>query len=84
MVVDPKGELYAITSDYRRTVSDVIVLNPFNVLDFGSDGFNPLDTLDPKSPTFYDDAAALGEALIQVEGNDPHWGESRKACSSRC
>lgn len=76
VVVDPKGELYAITSDYRRTVSDVYVLNPFNVLGFGSDGFNPLSALDPSSPNFYDDAAALGEALIEVQGNDPHWSES--------
>lgn len=76
VVVDPKGELCAITSDYRRTIGDVVILNSFNVLGLGSDGFNPLAALDPKSPTFYDDAAALGEALIKVEGNDPHWGES--------
>jgi len=77
VVIDPKGELAAVTADYRRTVGDVVMLNPFNVLGLGSAGFNPLATLNPKSPeTFYDDAAALGEALIRIEGNDPHWGES--------
>ena len=76
VVVDPKGELYAITLDYRRTVSDVYVLNSFNVLGFGSDGFNPLAALDPNSLNFYDDAAALGEALIKSSDKDPHWGES--------
>jgi type IV secretion system protein VirD4 len=81
VVVDPKGELFAITSDYRRTVSDVVVLNPFKVLGFGSNGFNPLAALDPRpdSPNFYDDAAALGEALIEIQGNDPHWSESARS-----
>ncbi len=76
VVVDPKGELAAVTADYRRTVGDVVMLNPFNVLGLGSAGFNPLASLDPKAANFYDDAAALGEALIRIEGKDPHWGES--------
>lgn len=76
VVIDPKGELAAVTADYRRTVSDVVMLNPFNVLGLGSAGFNPLAALDPDSPYFYDDAAALGEALIRLESKDPHWSES--------
>ena len=76
VVVDPKGELAAVTADYRRTVSEVIMLNPFDVLGLGSAGFNPLAALDPQSPYFYDDAAALGEALIRMVSKDPHWSES--------
>ena len=76
VVFDPKGELAAITADYRSTVSNVVFLNPFNVLGLGSSGFNPPTALDPKSPCFYDDAAALGEALIRMESKDPHWTES--------
>ena len=76
VVIDPKGELCAVTADYRRTVGDVVILNPFDVLGLGSDGFNPLAALDPDSPNFYDDAAGLGEALIQVEGSEPHWSQS--------
>jgi type IV secretion system protein VirD4 len=76
VVIDPKGELAAVTADYRRTVSDVVMLNPFDVLGLGSAGFNPLAALDPQSPYFYDEAAALGEALIKLEGKDPHWSES--------
>lgn len=76
IVIDPKGELAAVTADYRRTVGDVILLNPFDVLGLGSAGFNPLAGLDPDSSTFYDDAAALGEALIKIESKDPHWSES--------
>jgi type IV secretion system protein VirD4 len=75
IVIDPKGELAAVTADYRRTVGDVVMLNPFNVLGLGSAGFNPLAALNSKS-NFYDDAAALGEALISIEGVDPHWSQS--------
>ena len=32
VVIDPKGELAAVTADYRRTVSEVVMLNPFDVL----------------------------------------------------
>jgi len=74
--LDPKGELCSVTQDYRRSIGDVVILNPFNVLGFGSAGFNPLAALDPASPNFYDDAAALGEALISIEGVDPHWSQS--------
>src|SRR5580693_8186010 len=76
VVIDPKGELAAVTADYRRTLGDVVMLNPFDVLGLGSAGFNPLAALDPDSPNFFDDAAALGEALIKIEGKDPHWPES--------
>lgn len=77
IVIDPKGELCAVTQKFRREVGEVVILNPFNVLGLGSNGFDPLALLDPDNPdTFYDDAAALGEALIRVEGKDPHWGES--------
>ena len=76
VVIDPKGELAAVTAAFRRTVGDVVMLNPFNVLGLGSAGFNPLAALDPAAATFYDDAAALGEALIKIESKDSHWSES--------
>jgi type IV secretion system protein VirD4 len=76
IVIDPKGELASVTADYRRSLGDVVMLNPFNVLGLGSAGFNPLAALDPASANFYDDAAALGEALISIEGIDPHWSQS--------
>jgi type IV secretion system protein VirD4 len=96
IVVDPKGELAAVTLKHRHRLRghDVKILDPFGKLHeavkdrpdlYGyliengltvSAGFNPLAVLDPKSPTFYDDAAAIGEALIKVEGKEPHWSES--------
>ena len=39
-------------------------------------GYNPLRSLDPNSPSFTDDASALAEALIRIQGNEPHWSES--------
>src|ERR1700722_17782246 len=52
IVIDPKGELAAVTADYRRTIGDVVMLNPFGVLGLDSEGFNPLAALDPQSPVF--------------------------------
>lgn len=95
IVIDPKGELAAITARHRHELGDKIrILDPFGVLKrlydarpeklgplfqlglIESAGFNPMDALDPDSPTFYDDAAAIGEALIKIETKDPHWSES--------
>ena len=47
VVIDPKGELAAVTADYRSQVSDVVILNPFGLLGMASAGFNPLASLDP-------------------------------------
>jgi type IV secretion system protein VirD4 len=86
-VIDPKGELAAITAPYRRTLGKVVILNPFGVLldipgyeDLKSAGFNPLVPLDPALPSFNTDAGLLAEALIKVQGHDnPHWSESSRA-----
>jgi type IV secretion system protein VirD4 len=77
VVVDPKGDLAKMTGDHReRKGSHVIRLNPFDVLNLKSDGFNPIAALDPQSEDFPDDAMGLAEALIRVEGRDPHWSAS--------
>ncbi len=79
IVIDPKGELAAITADYRRKLGhNVVILNPFNMLGFGSAGFNPMTALDPKSSNFFDDAAAVAEALITISKHEPHWTESAR------
>jgi type IV secretion system protein VirD4 len=79
VVIDPKGELTAITAEYRRTLGEVVILNPFDVLGLGSASFNPLALLDPDSKTFVDDAMGVGEALIKLEEKDPHWSESAQS-----
>ena len=66
--IDPKGENAAVTARWRRSVSEVVILNPFNLLGLGDAGFNPLAGV--KS---YEDAAAIGDALQPMDGNDPFW-----------
>jgi type IV secretion system protein VirD4 len=41
---DPKGALAAVTARYRREVlgQDVYVVDPFEILGLGTDGFDPL------------------------------------------
>jgi type IV secretion system protein VirD4 len=77
LVVDPKGELAYMTGAHRAARGNKIIrLNPFDALKLGSDGFNPIAALDTKSDDFPDDAMGLAEALIRVEGKEPHWSQS--------
>ena len=78
LVVDPKGDLATMTASYRANRGNkIVMLNPFNVLGLGSNGFNPVAALDPKSDDFPDDALGLAEALVRVQGQEPHWSEVR-------
>jgi hypothetical protein len=87
VVLDPKGEICAITSKFRRTVSDVKIINPYGLLaderaDMASDGFNPLGDLDPGNAlTFGDECQAKGEALIKTGSNEsqPHFPDSARS-----
>lgn len=90
VVVDIKGELAAATAAFRAAQPGhkVAVIDPFGVIrttypKLGaahpfliSNGFNPVAALDPKSDEFPDDALALAEAIIRVEGSEPHWAQS--------
>lgn len=70
-IVDPFGVLADIVESepttYRYLIDHGLVQ---------SCGFNPLARLEPGSDSWYDDAAIIGQALIKVRGNDPHWSES--------
>jgi type IV secretion system protein VirD4 len=75
VVIDPKGEVCAITSRFRRRCGDVKIINPYGVLldqrpDMKSDGWNPLSDLDPADPHFADECAARGDALIKTNANE--------------
>jgi type IV secretion system protein VirD4 len=83
-IIDPFGKLRAAVekSPKHRQMIDAGLTNSvgFNPLDV----LNPLDVFNPGTPdkpnpnrNFYDDAAALGEALIKIEGSrEEHWPES--------
>jgi type IV secretion system protein VirD4 len=76
-VFDIKGELAYQTAAERRRFSTVKIINPFGILGMPSDGYNPLSALHPQSPLFYDAAAAIGDALIEIEsGSGQYWSES--------
>jgi type IV secretion system protein VirD4 len=86
VVVDPKGELAAVTAPFRRTLGRVVIINPFGVLtrhpgyeDLKSAGYNPLAAIDPTLPSFNVQASLLADAMITVGGKDPHWDESARA-----
>ena len=74
LIIDPKGEIAAITAKARARLGKVIVLNPFGVFadelpQLKSQGFNVMAGLDPASDSFTAEAAGLAEALISVEND---------------
>ena len=74
-VLDPKAELAAVTSKFRRTVGDVIIINPYNLLvderpDLKSDGYNSLRRLDPGLRTYSTDCGYKADAIIMAGQND--------------
>jgi len=86
VVIDPKGEICAITSKFRRKVSDVKIINPYGLLvdvrpDMRSDGFNPLNDLDRTALGFGDECQAKGDALIKTGSNEhqPHFPDAARS-----
>jgi type IV secretion system protein VirD4 len=79
VVIDPKGELYALTHEHRqREFGHTIVrLDPARLFGPG-DGFNPLDFLDPRQPEFLGACRDMANMLVTRSGmeSEPHWAES--------
>ena len=78
VVLDFKGELAAQTAEARRrSGNDVKIISPYPVVGLSSDGYNPLANLDPRNADeFSDRAALLADAVVEIEGKEPHWSES--------
>jgi type IV secretion system protein VirD4 len=67
IVLDPKGELFAITARRRRELGQsVYVLDPFNVMTKKSDSLNPLDLLKMNKV----DAEVESQVLAEAIGHD--------------
>lgn len=86
LVIDPKGEACAVTSKFRRRVSDVKIINAYGLLtdirpDMESDGWNPLADLESAALSFEDDCQAKGLALIKTNPNEhqPHFPDSARS-----
>lgn len=75
VVVDVKGELCAMTAEHRSRTGHIIRLNPFDVFGLGSDGFNPIASLQ-LNDDFPDDALELAELIVRIEGKEPHWSQA--------
>lgn len=89
IVMDPKGENYAITHRYRRDVlgQQIICLDPFHVVEEYSDSINPFEgivnyskpvsTYLEQNPELLDEANLIADALIMrgPEEKDPHWND---------
>lgn len=85
VVIDPKGENYAVTSRYRRQMGhQVIKLDPFGVIDNNSDRLNPFDIFRLKNADLETDAQVLAELL--ATGNqgfkEPFWDISARGLYS--
>jgi type IV secretion system protein VirD4 len=87
IVIDPKGELCAITSKRAKNFGDVVALDPFGhlkklgVKGVKVVGLNPLASLDPKSVAFGGDVASLTDAIVWDEeggDRDRHWTDSAR------
>ncbi len=80
VVIDPKGENYAVTARARREMGQkVTVLDPFGISTGKTEEngtFNPLDFLSPENPTLVEDAEMIATTLVSSTGGqhrDPFW-----------
>lgn len=64
IVIDPKGENALVTVRRRREMGQAVaVIDPMGVTGLPTDSLNPLDVLDPDTPTLVDDAMSIVAAL---------------------
>ena len=81
LLFDPKAEITLICAHYLKASGrDVHVLNPYGIFPDRMKGlrqatFNPMSSLDPKSPSFHADCDKLAEAICYEEhiSGDSHW-----------
>ena len=82
IVIDPKGEAFNVTARRRLDLGqEVFLLDPFGVTDADADSLNPLDLIEPGSPTAADDAAMLSYLLSSgaEHRQDPFWDDRARA-----
>jgi type IV secretion system protein VirD4 len=81
LVLDLKGENYAVTAARRARFGRVLVLDPFRITGAESAAVNPLDLLDPDSELCDADAATLAHLLVlpATEGDTAFWEDEAAA-----
>lgn len=83
VVLDIKGENYAVTARHRREVlgHEIHLIDPFGITGGVSSDYNWLDRLDPASDDLISEAGELAEMLIVADGsggNSEHFNETAK------
>ena len=79
--LDVKGENYAVTGNRRKKFGKVFVLNPFDVLDFSSNSYNWLDSINLNDPGCVDKALRIASILVggsSDNGVENHFNEHAK------
>ncbi len=81
IIIDPKGENYAVTARRRRELGqDVRVLDPFGITGAKADSLNPLDLIDPASFDAVDSVAEIAEFLVSKKSTkDPFWDDRARS-----
>lgn len=80
-VVDPKGEIAAVTARHRRTLGDVVIIDPFEVLGASSGMMNPMDVFSLPGINVEDSAETLAWELSagHESSKDPFWQNTATA-----
>lgn len=72
LIIDPKGQLCAITARNRSHRDWVRALNPYGLLGIPTATYNPLSHLQPSALTFTADCERIAEGLVNITQGD-HW-----------
>ena len=89
LIIDPKGELARDTGAAREAGAklqggEVYYLDPFGITKLPPKDYNPFLSLDRTNENFVDDAMRLAEAIVTIEGKEPHWSASAQDLISAC
>ena len=81
VVLDLKGENYAVTAGTRRASGqDVFLVDPYGITGAAGHALNWLDTLDPDHPDVVGRAGTLADMLVVRSGfeSEPHWNDTAR------
>lgn len=74
LVIDPKGENYRVTAAYRKKMeNEIVLLDPFSVVDEKSDSFNPLDIIDKGKDHLDSIKSFSDEFMTNFTSKDSYW-----------